>query len=70
MTRGIFIYSFDKLRMSGEGARNDRKGKALSPDDIRHYCRVITALKKTMEIQHDIDALYPEVEKEVVAVDL
>ncbi|MBM3118493.1 MAG: DNA methyltransferase [Chloroflexi bacterium] len=40
----------------------ERKGRILSPDDIRHYCKVITALKKTMEIQQDIDALYPEVE--------
>jgi hypothetical protein len=48
----------------------DRKGRTLSPDDIKHYCRVITALKKTMEIQQDIDALYPAVETETVPIDL
>jgi len=48
----------------------ERKGRTLSPDDIRHYCRVVTALKKTIEIQQDIDALYPEAEKDVVAVNL
>jgi len=48
----------------------DRKGRTLSPDDIRHYCRVVTALKKTMEIQQDIDALYPEVEAETVPMEL
>jgi len=48
----------------------DRKGRTLSPDDIKHYCKVITALKKTIEIQHDIDALYPEVEIETVPIDL
>ncbi len=47
-----------------------RKGRTLSPDDIRHYCKVITALNKTIEIQRDIDALYPEVEKETVPIDL
>ena len=35
-------------------------------DDIRRYCRVVTALKKTIEIQKQIDRLYPEVEKEVL----
>ena len=48
----------------------DRKGRTLSPDDIRHYCKVITALKKTMEIQQDIDVLYPEVETGIVPIDL
>jgi predicted helicase len=48
----------------------DRKGRTLSPDDIRHYCRVITALKKTMEIQQYIDALYPEIETETVPIDI
>jgi len=48
----------------------DRKGRTLSPDDIRHYCKVITALKRTIEIQQDIDALYPEVETETVLIDL
>ena len=41
----------------------DRKGHPLSPDDIRHYCKVITALKKTIEVQQDIDSAYADVEK-------
>lgn len=44
----------------------DRKGGTLSLDDIKHYCKVVTALKKTIEIQEDIDGLYPNIEKEVV----
>jgi predicted helicase len=44
----------------------DRKKRILSLNDIKHYCKVITALQKTMEIQKTIDALYPEVEKETV----
>jgi len=45
---------------------NDRKGRKLSLDDIRHYCRIVTALEKTMEIQKKIDEIYPEVEKDVI----
>jgi len=44
----------------------DRKGRRLSLDDIRHYCRVVTSLEKTIKVQRDIDSIYPEVEKETV----
>lgn len=42
----------------------DRKGRIM--DDAPHYCRIITALSKTIEIQENIDKIYPEVEKELV----
>ena len=48
----------------------DRKGRPLSLDDIKHYCKVITALKKTIEVQQDIDDLYPDVERETTPVSL
>ena len=41
----------------------DRKGRILSLDDIKHYCKVVTALSKTIEIQKEIDHFYPEIEK-------
>ena len=41
----------------------DRKGKRLSLDDIKHYCKIVTALQKTIEIQKTIDNIYPEIEK-------
>ena len=42
----------------------DRKGRKM--DDPRHYIRIATALARTIEIQAEIDELYPEVEKEVI----
>jgi predicted helicase len=42
----------------------DRKGRTL--DDIRTYCRIATAIEKTIEIQKAIDGIYTEVEKETV----
>lgn len=44
----------------------DRTGKYLDDNDIRHVCRVITAISKTIEIQKEIDKLYPEVEKNLI----
>jgi predicted helicase len=42
----------------------DRKGRIL--DDAPHYCRIVTALQRTIEIQKQIDTLYPEIEKDII----
>jgi len=43
-----------------------RKGRNLSLGDIKHFCRMITAVAKTIEIQDEIDLLYPDVEKNII----
>jgi predicted helicase len=40
----------------------DRKDRKLSLDDIRTYCRITTALSKTIESQKAINALYPAID--------
>jgi len=42
----------------------DRKGRIM--DDAPQYCRIVTALSKTIEIQEKIDEIYPDVEKELI----
>jgi hypothetical protein len=42
----------------------DRKGQRM--DDPRHYIHIATALEKTIEIQEEIDAIYPKVEKDLI----
>ncbi|MCI0513133.1 N-6 DNA methylase [candidate division KSB1 bacterium] len=42
----------------------DRQGRML--DDAPHFCRIITALSQTLEIQAKIDAIYPEIERELI----
>jgi len=44
----------------------DRKKRLLSLDDIKHYCKIVTSLQKTIEVQKAIDDIYPEVEKETI----
>jgi len=44
----------------------DRKGRILNLGDIKHYCKVVTALKKTIEIQKEIDELYPKIEEKII----
>ncbi len=42
----------------------DRKGRNM--DDAPRYCRIVAALSKTIEIQEQIDEIYPEVEQELI----
>jgi predicted helicase len=44
----------------------DRKGRSLSSEDIKHYCKIVTALFKTIDIQERIDQFYSEVEKKTI----
>lgn len=38
----------------------DRKGKILA--DPIHYCKVVTALAKTIELQQQVDEVYKQVD--------
>jgi predicted helicase len=44
----------------------DRKSNELTLKEIKHYCRVATTIKETIEIQEEIDKLYPYVEKDII----
>lgn len=44
----------------------DRKNRTLSLEDIRHYCRIVTSLSKTSEIQREIDRLFPRIEQSTI----
>lgn len=47
----------------------DRKDRRLSLDEIKTYCRIATALQRTIKIQKEIDKLYPAVEESLLAID-
>lgn len=46
----------------------DRKERRLDLKDIQTYCRMVTAIGKTIEIQKELDTLYPDVEKDLVTI--
>jgi hypothetical protein len=46
----------------------DRRERRLGLDEIRTYCRIVTALGLTIAIQGQIDALYAAVEASVVSL--
>jgi len=46
----------------------DRLERRLKLDDIRCYCRILTALAQTIELQGKIDILYPSVGEQTVPI--
>jgi hypothetical protein len=46
----------------------DRKGRKLSLDEIKHYCRIVSTLEQTMDLQGAIDEVYPRVEEGVLEI--
>ena len=46
----------------------DRKDRRLTLDDIRTYCRMVTAIGLTLDIQRELDRVYGGVENSCVSV--
>ena len=44
----------------------DRRERRLTLEEIKTYCRVVTAIQRTITLQEEIDALYPEAESRIV----
>lgn len=44
--------------------------RPLSLVDTKHYCNIITAIQKTIEIQKVIDNIYPRVENVTRGIEL
>ncbi len=44
----------------------DRNGRILSLDEIKKYCQIVTALKITIDVQQQIDDLYPLIEQTII----
>ena len=43
-----------------------RKERKLSLEEIKHFCKVATAIKRTIEIQKELDSMYGEIEKDII----
>jgi len=63
--QGVWEYQIGGYQVCDKWLK-DRKGRRLSLDDIKHYCKIVTALQNTIEIQKAIDDVYPEVEKVII----
>jgi hypothetical protein len=46
----------------------DRKERTLSLDEIQTYCKIVTSIQKTIEIQKAIVEVYNDVEREIISL--
>ena len=58
----VWKYQIGGYRVSEKWLK-DRKNRTISLDEITTYCKIVTALSKTIDIQKEIDELYEGVEK-------
>ena len=68
VTKEIWEYQIGGYQVSNKWLK-DRKKKSLSLDDIKHYCKIVTSLQKTIKVQKAIDDIFPEVEKETLEIE-
>jgi hypothetical protein len=47
----------------------DRKDRTLNLEEIKQYCKIVSALEKTVKLQSEIDELYPAIETDIIALD-
>lgn len=66
VTPGVWEYKIGGYQVCEKWLK-DRKGQKLD-GDFRHYCRIVTAIQKTIEVQREIDEIYEGVEKETLVM--
>ena len=57
------------LQQVAEKWLKDRRERSLSLEEVRTYCRILTSLARTIEIQVDIDDLYLAVQAKPATVE-
>ncbi len=57
----VWNYYIGGYLVLGKWLKN-RIGKKLSPEDINHYLKVISSIKYTIDLQNQIDKIYPKIE--------
>jgi hypothetical protein len=61
ISQDVWSYQIGGYQVSDKWLK-DRKDRVLSLDEIQTYCRIVTAIYKTIQIQKEIDKIYNEVE--------
>jgi hypothetical protein len=69
VTEAVWNYRIGGYQVSEKWLK-DRKERRLDLDDIRTWCRIITALGITIGIQQQLDTLYPAIENNLLSIDM
>ncbi len=60
----VWNYYIGGYQVANKWLKN-RKGRKISSEEIKHYCKTITAISKTIELQKEIDRLYSKIEEDL-----
>ncbi|GBD88732.1 hypothetical protein BMS3Abin03_02673 [bacterium BMS3Abin03] len=66
VTEEVWNYQIGGYRVCEKWLK-DRKKRTLSLEEIQTYCKIVTALSKTIQIQKQIDELYNGVEGQTIS---
>jgi len=69
VTRQIWEYQIGGYQVM-EKWLGYRKKRRLTLNEIKHYCRIATAIKETISVQAAIDQIYPQIENNVLEIGL
>ena len=67
ISKEVWLYQIGGYQVCDKWLK-DRKGRELSLDDIQTYCRIVTAIQKTIEIQKTIDGIYENIENSLITL--
>jgi predicted helicase len=65
ISQDVWNYQIGGYRVCDKWLK-DRKERILSLDEIQTYCRIVTSIQKTIEIQKAIDLIFDKLELEIV----
>lgn len=61
ITKAVWHYPIGGYQVCDKWLK-DRNSRMLSLEEIKTYCKIATALAKTIELQHEIDKHYDDIE--------
>jgi len=67
ISKNIWEYQIGGYQVMDKWLKN-RKGRRLALENIKHYCRIATAIKETIDTQKKIDSIYTDIEKQTITV--
>ena len=65
ITKEIWEYKIGGYQICEKWLK-DRKEKTLTFQEIKHFCKVSTALFRTIKCQKEIDKIYDQIEKDII----
>ncbi len=65
MKKAVWEYQIGGYQVCNKWLK-DRKSRSLSLTETGQYCKIVTAIARTIELQQTIDNLYQKVEKDII----